>query len=183
MEPMQIALIVLVVAGVWALVELALVLRRTRTTVASLDKTVNDLNDTLAEARPIVAKLDGAMDEVQPALAEVKPLLKSTNQAVGALTSTLVEVEGVVRDVSAVSGAAASAGNTVSSISDNATQAVTNLFHKVQGKAPLAEEPERTLLSEVGEGEGTERDSSDESAPVTKQAYYTYGSASEASDE
>ncbi|MFR3925137.1 MAG: hypothetical protein ACLTXI_07940 [Collinsella sp.] len=42
MSPIQIALLLLAVAGVWAVVELALTLRKTRTVVDSLDKTVSD---------------------------------------------------------------------------------------------------------------------------------------------
>ena len=55
MSPIQIALLLLAVAGVWAIVALALTLRKTRTVVDSLDKTVNDLNNTIAEAQPVVA--------------------------------------------------------------------------------------------------------------------------------
>lgn len=50
MSPIQIALLLLAVAGVWAIAELALTLRKTRNVVDSLDKTVNDLNNTIAEA-------------------------------------------------------------------------------------------------------------------------------------
>ncbi len=52
MSPIQIALLLLAVAGVWAIAELALTLRKTRNVVDSLDKTVNDLNNTIAEAQP-----------------------------------------------------------------------------------------------------------------------------------
>ena len=44
MEPMQIVLVVLALVGVWAVAELALTLRRTRDVVASLDKTVEQVN-------------------------------------------------------------------------------------------------------------------------------------------
>ena len=44
MEPIQIVLIVLVAAGIWAVVELALTIRRARTTVDTLDKTMNEVN-------------------------------------------------------------------------------------------------------------------------------------------
>ena len=47
MSPIQIALLLLAVAGVWAVVELALTLRKTRNVVDSLDKTVSDLNNTI----------------------------------------------------------------------------------------------------------------------------------------
>ena len=50
MSPIQIALLLLAVAGVWAIVELALTLRKTRTVVDSLDKTVNDLSAAFAAA-------------------------------------------------------------------------------------------------------------------------------------
>lgn len=52
--------------------------------VDSLDKTVTDLNNTIAEAQPVVAKLDGAVDELTPALAQMEPLLKSSKTAVDA---------------------------------------------------------------------------------------------------
>ncbi len=178
MEPIQIALIVLALAGIWALIELALVLRRARSTVDSLDKTVNDLNNTLAEAQPIVAKLDGAIDELQPALVQVEPLVTSANDAVAALTSTIVEVEGVVRDVSAVSGAAASAGDAVSALSDSASSAVSKLIDKVTG---ASDKQERILVGDTTSASVEEITAgekiSDDGAP---QQYYTY--ATEAAD-
>ncbi len=62
MDPLHILLVLLVIAGIWALIELALTIRRARTTVDSLDKTMGEVNDMLAETRPVVAKLDGAID-------------------------------------------------------------------------------------------------------------------------
>lgn len=183
MSPIQIALLLLAVAGVWAVIELALTLRKTRTVVDSLDKTVSDLNNTLAEAQPVVAKLDGAVDELTPALAQVKPLLKSSKTAVDALTSNLVEVEAVVRDISQVTGSVAEASNAVSSVTDSAAGAVQKLFNKV--KAPAADadrklaaaeaeqSPERVL---IGEAEDEAADGADAAQkPAAKPAqYYTY---------
>lgn len=177
MDIIQIALIVLVIAAIWAVVELALTFRRARGTVESFDKTVADLNNTLAEAQPIVAKLDGAVDELQPALTKVEPLMSSAQQSVDALTSTIVEVESVVRDVSTVTGAAATAGNAVSSISDTATEAVQKLLGK---NKPVSAPAERTLL-----GDSDENDPNDATSD-TGTAYYTYSSddsSSEASDD
>lgn len=192
MDPVQIALIVLAIAGVWAIVELALTLRKTRDVVESLDKTVGDLNNTIAEAQPMVAKLDGAIDELSPALAQVEPLLASSKMAVDALTSNLVEIEGVVRDVSAVTGNMADASNAVSSVTDTAAGAVQKIFNKV--KAPVSD-AERKLAAATAEAEApTERvlledasnedDASSEPAPKAAQ-YYTYAPAEteEPSDE
>lgn len=135
---------------VWAIAELALTLRKTRNVVDSLDKTVNDLNNTIAEAQPVVAKLDGAVDELTPALAQMEPLLKSSKTAVDALTSNLVEVEAVVRDISEVTGSMAEASNAVSSVTDSAAGAVQKLFNKV--KAPAAD-ADRKLAAAAAEAE------------------------------
>ena len=202
MSPIQIALLLLAVAGAWAVIELALTLRKTRTVVDSLDKTVSDLNNTLAEAQPVVAKLDGAVDELTPALAQVEPLLKSSKTAVDALTSNLVEVEAVVRDISQVTGSVAEASNAVSSVTDSAAGAVQKLFNKV--KAPAAdadrklaaaadadrklaaaaeaEQPTEHVL--IGEAEDEAADGADTAQkPAAKPAqYYTYTPA-ETSEE
>lgn len=191
MSPIQIALLVLAAAGVWAVVELALTLRKTRTVVDSLDKTVSDLNNTLAEAQPVVAKLDGAVDELTPALAQVEPLLKSSKTAVDALTSNLVEVEAVVRDISEVTGSVAEASNAVSSVTDSAAGAVQKLFNKV--KAPAADADRKLAAAEaeqptervlIGEAEDEAADGADVAQkPAAKPAqYYTYTPA-ESSEE
>lgn len=191
MSPIQIALLLLAVAGVWAVIELALTLRKTRNVVDSLDKTVSDLNNTLAEAQPVVAKLDGAVDELTPALAQVEPLLKSSKTAVDALTSNLVEVEAVVRDISEVTGSVAEASNAVSSVTDSAAGAVQKLFNKV--KAPAADADRKLAAAEaeqptervlIGEAEDEAADGADAAQkPAAKPAqYYTYTPA-ETSEE
>ena len=191
MSPIQIALLLLAVAGVWAVIELALTLRKTRTVVDSLDKTVSDLNNTIAEAQPVVAKLDGAVDELTPALAQVEPLLKSSKTAVDALTSNLVEVEAVVRDISEVTGSVAEASNAVSSVTDSAAGAVQKLFNKV--KAPAADADRKLAAAEaeqptervlIGEAEDEAADGADAAQkPAAKPAqYYTYTPA-ESSEE
>ena len=175
MDPLHILLVILVIAGIWAVIELALTIRRARTTVDSLDKTMGEVNDMLAETRPVVAKLDGAIDELQPALTQVEPLLKSANVAVDALTSNLIEVEAVVRDVSTVTGAAANAGNAVSGVADSASEAVQKLLGKFKPGSP---DPERAL----NEGSDSSREAVSTSAPEDAPAeapaprYYTYDS-------
>lgn len=191
MGPIQIVLLLLAIAGVWAVIELALTLRKTRTVVDSLDKTVSDLNNTLAEAQPVVAKLDGAVDELTPALAQVEPLLRSSKTAVDALTSNLVEVEAVVRDISEVTGSVAEASNAVSSVTDSAAGAVQKLFNKV--KAPAADADRKLAAAEaeqptervlIGEAEDEAADGADAAQkPAAKPAqYYTYTPA-ETSEE
>lgn len=177
MDPLHILLVLLVIAGIWAVIELALTIRRARTTVDSLDKTMGEVNDMLAETRPVVAKLDGAIDELQPALTQVEPLLKSANVAVDALTSNLIEVEAVVRDVSAVTGAAANAGNAVSGVADSASEAVQKLLGKFKPGSP---DPERALNEGADSSREAVLTNAPEDAPAEAPApaprYYTYDS-------
>ena len=177
MDPLHILLVLLVIAGIWAVIELALTIRRARTTVDSLDKTMGEVNDMLAETRPVVAKLDGAIDELQPALTQVEPLLKSANVAVDALTSNLIEVEAVVRDVSTVTGAAANAGNAVSGVADSASEAVQKLLGKFK---PGSHDPERALNEGADSSREAVSTSAPEDAPAEAPApaprYYTYDS-------
>lgn len=177
MDPLHILLVLLVIAGIWAVIELALTIRRARTTVYSLDKTMGEVNDMLAETRPVVAKLDGAIDELQPALTQVEPLLKSANVAVDALTSNLIEVEAVVRDVSTVTGAAANAGNAVSGVADSASEAVQKLLGKFKPGSP---DPERALNEGADSSREAVSTSAPEDAPAEAPApaprYYTYDS-------
>ena len=168
MEPLQILVIVLVVAGIWLVAELAITARRARRTMAEVDKTVAELNETLAETRPVVAKLDGAVDELQPAIAKVEPLLSSANVAVDALSANLVEIEGVVRDVSAVTGAAASAGNAVSGVADSASEAARKLLGKFKSSPDAGE---RTLEAAPSEEAAEECPDSVGSVPRCRCAF------------
>lgn len=176
MEPLQILLIVLVIAAIWAVVELALTIRRARSSVDTIDKTVDEVNEMLAETRPVVSKLDGVIDDLQPAITQVEPLLKSANVAVDALTSNLVEVEAVVRDVSTVTGAAASAGNAVSGAADSASAAVQRLFGKFK---PNGGDTERALTESdeaaaAPEPASTDELDADHGAAAVPPRYYTY---------
>ena len=185
MEPLQIILIVLVVAGVWAVVELALALRRMRTTMDGIDKTMAEVTDavveakeTLAETRPVIAKLDGAIDDMQPALERVEPLLESAHIATNALSADLVEVEAVIRDVSAFTGAAANAGSAFTNAADTASEAVQRLLGR--RKATPAPDTERAL--EAGATAADVEPSAEETAPVASKYYTSEGSGSDATD-
>lgn len=193
MDYMQIVLILLALAGVWAVVELALTIRKTRKVAGSLDKTIDQLNNTIAEAQPIVSKLDGAVDELGPALTQIDPLLKSATTAVDALTSDLVEIEGVVRDVSSVSGAAADASNVVTGITSSASDAVQRLLGKKNNKNAASsdralETPSDPLETLTFEGSSAENPAlsadteADALADESEGGYFTYASHEEVAD-
>lgn len=184
MDPMQIVLIILAIAGVWAVVELALVLRRTRGVVDSLDKTVEQVTNTIEEARPVVAKLDGVVDELQPAVAQIEPLLKQATVAVEALSADLVEVNGVLRDVSTVSGAASSASSAVTGLADAASEKVHKLFAKPRKSDAV---PETPAISEPSIETAPDVDSQEEPEVHVDSAeprqYFTYTPAEESDHE
>ena len=180
MEPMQIVLIVLVIAGIWAVVELALVLRRTRSAVDSLDKTMTTVNETIEDVRPVIAKLDDTIETLQPALEQVEPILQRTSIAVEALSADLIEVNGVLRDVSQITGSMSDASGAVSNITNAATEKVQKIFGK-KSHENLDETGERTLTEgadETGSGEAVSNE-----VPEAPTAYFTYGSEGGNGDE
>lgn len=189
MEPLQIVLIILVIAGIWAAVELALVLRRARSTVDTLDTTLNGINETLAETKPVIEKLDATLDDMQPALGQVEPLLKQGSIAIEALSADLIEVNGVLRDVSTVTGSMSSASGAVSGIASAATEKVHKFLNKRQGEPA---DPERTLTEKASVDavaaqppeEQPEEEAPSEEQKVQAKQYYTYsdGPAAATSD-
>ena len=188
MDPLQIVLIVLAVAGIWAIVEVALSVRRVRTTLDGVDKAVTEANeamreakDTLSEARPVIAKLDATVDDLQPALERMEPLLESAHIATNALSADLVEVEAVIRDVSSFTGAAANAGNVFTTAADTASAAVQRLIGKVKGEAPEQERKLEAAGDAAADALGAEAAPADTAEAPSK--YFTYDAARDASAE
>ncbi len=181
MDPIQIALIVLIVAGAWAVVELALVFRRTRGTVDTLDKTMGKLNDTIDDVRPVINKLDETVENLQPAIQQVEPLLQRSTIAVEALSADLIEVNGVLRDVSQITGGVSTASGAMSNIAGAATEKVQKLFNKKHHDEPAS--PDRTLTESAGAGSlhaDTPSEKMDEhqdemtDVATSDKSYYTY---------
>ena len=181
MDPIQIALIVLIVAGAWAVVELALVFRRTRGTVDTLDKTMGKLNDTIDDVRPVINKLDETVENLQPAIQQVEPLLQRSTIAVEALSADLIEVNGVLRDVSQITGGVSTASGAMSNIAGAATEKVQKLFNKKHHDEPASRD--RTLTESAGAGSlhaDTPSEKMDEhqdemtDVATSDKSYYTY---------
>ena len=167
MDPLQIVLIVVCVAAVWALIEIALLARKGRASVQTLDSAVSEINETLAEAKPVIAKLDDTLEELQPAVQRVEPLLASANVAVDALSANLVEVEAVVRDVSSFTGTAVNAKHAARGVANSATGAVQRFLNKRKGEEG---DTDRALT----EGATEPAVQPEEEKPVERR-YFTYG--------
>ncbi len=131
LEPMTIALIVLVIAGIWAVVELALTFRQTRKSVSELTDSVND---TIADIRPVVAKLDGVADELPAAAKQIEPILEKASTTVDLINVDLVRVEGILSDVNAVTDTGARASGAVTGAVESVASGVAGVVNKVAGK-------------------------------------------------
>ena len=168
MDILTVVLIVLVVAAIWAVAELALTMRRARSSADNLDKTISALNDTVAEARPAISKLDGVIDDLGPVVKKLDPLADQASVAVEALTNDLIEINGALRNVSDVTGAAAGTATAISGVAESASGAVSRLLNRRSGEPKALEhtaKPEEALEPAEAAGE--------EPAPAGKH-YFTY---------
>ena len=132
MDPLHIVLIVLVIAAIWAVVELALTIKKART---SIDEVTRSANDTIEQLQPIISKADGIVDDLQPSVKQVTPLLESAIKTVDTATVSLEQVNDILGDVSEVSSTASAATNVASGVVDTAANAAVGLVNKITGKA------------------------------------------------
>lgn len=168
---LTIALILLVLAAIWAVVELALTFRKTR---ASVKEVSDNLNETINQVNPVVDKLDGMVDDLDPAIKQADPLMTRVNTAVDALTVDLVHVDDVLADVSKVTNT----GATVSTaVTNGVTKAVGNIGNaaadvaaRLAGKQPG--EDEHSRLAEPAPEPASAEPASDEHE---NDGYFTYG--------
>lgn len=129
---LPIVLIVLVLVGIWAVVEAALTMRSARRDVERLTTAAREV---VEQAQPVVAKLDGLMDELEPAAKHVTPLLEKTEAAVGEASTSLDRLNGILDDVSSVSGAASSVTGAVKGVAESAANAAAGVVSRLRGEA------------------------------------------------
>ena len=149
MDYLQIALIVLAVAGVWAVVEVALTMRSAR---RDIERLTTSATEVIEQAQPVVAKLDGIADELEPAAKQAAPLLKKAEGAVDSAHESLDRLNGILEDVSSVSGTASSVTGAVNRVAESAASGVASVVSRLRGGSP-AEGPARL---DAHEGEGAD---------------------------
>lgn len=124
LEPTTIFIIVLVAAGIWAVIELALTIRKARAslteTLGGVNKVITTANEAIEQAQPIIGKIDGTMDDIEPSIKEIYPLIERVETTVDVATVSLAKVNDILGDVSEVSGSAASVSATVKNVTSNA---------------------------------------------------------------
>ena len=129
---LSIALVVLVLVGVWAAIEAALTMRSARRDVSALTTSTREV---VEQVQPVVSKLDGIMDELEPAAKRVTPLLEKTEVAVSDATVSLDHLNGILEDVSSVSGAASTVTGAVKGVAESAASGVAGVVSRLRGES------------------------------------------------
>lgn len=128
MEPLKILLIGLVIVAIWAVAEMAILIRKAR---ASVDEITHSATEAIDQATPIIAKLDGVVDELQPALKEVTPLVEKVTVTLDEANTSLNSLSGILGDVNSATRGVAGVGESASRIMNTATSAAVGVVSKV----------------------------------------------------
>jgi ABC-type transporter Mla subunit MlaD len=142
MDWSTILLLVLLAAAIWAVAELALVFRKTRGTISTLDEnlgtTMGKLNDLLGHVDETVQTVDATVKNLDPALGQVEPLLQKVEVTVDTLSGDLQQVDAILGDVSRMTGSAANASHAVTGVVDTAANTARDAMNKVFKKVAPA---------------------------------------------
>lgn len=151
---LPIVYIIVGVALVWFVVELALTIRRTRTTVDSvheqIEPTLDHVNEITKSIEPVVAKVDPLMDRVA--------------LTVDAANLEIMRVDQILEDVGQMTGTVTKTLDTVDSVTSLPLDAVNSVTTKLRTifKKPQA--------SEVSQDLGKEKAAADATAPKPEPA-------------
>lgn len=124
-------LIILLVVAIWAVIELALVFKRTRRSVAALTK---EVNQTIDQIQPVIDKVDGIIDDLQPAIKQVDPIVGEAKLTVLEANESLKKVNGILQDVSNVSSTASDVSDAAVHAANSVASATTGFVNRILGK-------------------------------------------------
>lgn len=187
MQPLDIMLIVLAIAAIWAVAELALTLRKARTT---LDEVSHSATEAMDQATPIISKLDGVVDDLQPALREVTPLVEKVGVTLDEANASLGSVNNILGDVSSATHGVSAVGESASRIVNTATSAAVGVVSKVASFGGITI-PEGQNLIGKGEAPVEQANAPAVSAapapaddePAHKSGYVTYAPVEKVADD
>lgn len=179
---LTIVLIILVLAAIWLVVEIALTMKRTRKVVETLDSTVAELNKnvnkTLADVQPILSNLDSTITGLQPTVKELPALLNKAGTTVDALSLDLLRVDEILADVSDITNTAANATTAVGGVASSASDVANSVIGKVKSKIGVKKQEAHEALNapkEVVEEQVTQEYFTLEPPVATDdEGYFTY---------
>lgn len=123
-----VCLVILIVVGVWAVVEIALTIRKAR---SSLDTLLSQADATLTQVGEILDTADKTLTELQPSVQQLPGLLQEAERAIDVLSNDLATADTILADVSVLTGTAMNATNAISRGASQASTALGSAVAKV----------------------------------------------------
>lgn len=135
MEILNIALpvvyIIVGVALVWFVVELALTFRKTRQTVAEVNQTVNELHEQI---KPTLDHVEKITAQIEPAASKVDPLVDRVSLTVDAANLEIMRVDQILEDVTQITDSVTKTMDTVDSVTSAPLDLVNSVTDKVRAR-------------------------------------------------
>lgn len=149
-------LIILVVAAIFALVALGMLLLKLGKSVGELSSRVAEMLDELKPTREHI----NAVSAKLPAIAdEVSPLMKKTGTAIDAVSLDLLRLEGILGDVSHATGAMNRVSNSASRAANSVSSTIVGAANSIKDrlgfgkKAKASEKNQKSTDSQKGEAQ------------------------------
>lgn len=187
MDFLTIILIVLVCVAIWAVAEMAMMIRKAR---ASIDEITHSATEAIDQATPVITKLDGVVDDLQPALREVTPLVVKASDAMDEANVSLERLNGILGDVGSATRGVAGVGESASRIVNTATSAAVGVVSKVASFGGISIPEGRELIEKGSSKKADEtanlKAASSEPAaeqPERKTTYVSYAPVTSDSEE
>lgn len=112
--------IVVGLALIWFVVELALTMRKVRSTVQDLEPTLDNVEKMVTDLQPTITKVDPLMDRV--------------TLTVDSVNLELMRVDGILENVTKITGGVSKTVDAVDSVTSAPLDIVTNMTKKVRSK-------------------------------------------------
>ena len=126
---LPVVFVIVGIALVWAIVELVLVLRRTRKTVETLETSVKPIID---DVQKVAADAKEMTASIKPAIDRVDPLVERASLAVDAANLEIMRLDGILENVDAITSSAASATEAVDTVANAPLKIVNAASEKLR---------------------------------------------------
>lgn len=145
---LPIVYIIVGIALVWFVIELAITLRRTRSTVDSVHKQIE----------PTLDHVNAITRSMEPVVAKVDPLMDRVSLTVDAANLEIMRVDQILEDVTQMTGTVTKTLDTVDSVTSLPLDAVNSISTKVRSvfKKPQASEQSVRLGEKKAEADAAE---------------------------
>ncbi len=182
--------VIFVVVGislVWMLVELVLVLRRTRKTVEVIE---NDMRPILQDAKQVASDAKEMTAAIKPAIDRVDPLMERASLAVDAANLEIMRLDGILENVDSITGSAASATEAIDTVTNAPLKIVNAASDKLRtalsGKKASDESAKLAAAVEAADASDIEPSSNAQASECPEKAeqeteggYFTYSAPKE----